>query len=110
MPKLTRTRKVKPIKGEPLRYLVESWGRNGNCHMVDLTENGGNGACSCEDFSCRCFPNLKESNGVWTPYGNPERPSPKRTQCAHIAAARFKFLNDTLRGISEQLNSQDPSR
>jgi len=110
MPKSKMTRKVQAIPHHPLRYRVESWGSKSLPYEVDLSENGGNGACSCRDFEIRCWKNFKESGGKWVDYGHPEHPNPERTQCAHIKAARMKFTNDTLRAIAEEMNKNNPQK
>lgn len=104
MPKHTRTRRVRAIPYHPLCYQVESWEKRELFHQVDLSENGGNGACSCWDYSRICQKNFNDSCGKWVEYGSIDNKNPLRTQCAHIKAARFKFTNDTLKAISEQLN------
>lgn len=99
-----RTVRVQEIPGEALCYWVESWERPEYQHKVDLTENGGNGACDCKDFCTRCEPNFLKAEGKWTEYGYPGNPDPDRTMCKHIFVARKKFLNTTLRQIAEKLN------
>ena len=50
---------VRPVPGEPLRYLVQSRSRREIEHLVDLEECGFNGACSCENFQMRCISELR---------------------------------------------------
>ncbi len=98
---------VKVALGDtPMTYKVESWERPGSHHTVDLSELGGNGACTCTDFNVRCLSNLKKADGKWTHYGVPGKPNPKRSMCKHIFCARIKFTDDTLRGIAAQINPQ----
>lgn len=51
---------VTPIHGERMRYMVRSENNHNFSYIVDLTENGGNGACGCPDFVLRKTKNLKE--------------------------------------------------
>jgi hypothetical protein len=69
--------KVEPIAGEPLRYHVESVSYPEHPHLVDLAENEGFGACSCQDFTLRREDFL--ANGA--------PPQTNRTACSHLRAA-----------------------
>lgn len=74
---------VEEIPGEPFRYWVQSDSRPEIFHMVDLTQNKGIGACTCENFQMVAWPNLKR-HGQYIPY------APGRvgcTECRHIRAA-----------------------
>jgi len=86
MPKCFRTVKVSFLSGEPFRATVESWSRPGEVHMVDLAEHQPLGHCSCEDWSCRRFPEWKRTL-------KPER-------CRHLTAAREAYLNRHIRELS----------
>jgi len=65
---------------EKLRYHVLSESVPDREYLVDLAENNGNGACSCEDFSCRKM-TIFEKTGKIVQYGEPEA-----TRCKHINA------------------------
>jgi hypothetical protein len=104
MGKLRKTVKVAEVPGEPLRYQVESWADPRLYHVVDLSENGGNGECDCKDFRTRCTANLKANGGKWVHYGAPGLPNPDRTQCRHCYCARLKFTDTTLRAIAATLH------
>lgn len=74
---------VEEDPGVPFRYRVESKTEPGVWHLVDLTDRGGHGACSCKHFQTVANPNFKR-HGQWIPY------APKRegvSECKHIAAA-----------------------
>jgi len=78
---------VEEIPGEPFRYYVQSESRPEIFHMVDLTENDGNGCCTCENFQMVAYPNWKR-HGKWIPY------APGRqgcSECRHIRAALDHF-------------------
>lgn len=49
---------------------------------VDLSENGGNGSCTCEDFRGRCGPHFHENGGNMVNYD--PRLNETRTRCKHI--------------------------
>lgn len=87
--------KVTPIQGEALRYIVSSRSERGNHHMVDLSENKGNGECSCIDFITRRNVALKE--------GKPRFSA--ATMCYHIKAARKHFTDHTLTDMSAMIHS-----
>lgn len=66
----------------PFRYRVES-STPGQWYLVDLTDRGGFGACSCIHFQTVANPNWKR-HGHWIPY-DPGRAGV--TECKHLAAA-----------------------
>ena len=70
---------------EKLRYHVLSESAPDHQYLVDLGENKGNGACSCEDFSCRKMPTF-EKTGKIVQYGEPEA-----TRCKHINACLIEI-------------------
>lgn len=67
--------------GERLRYRVHSEARPQNVYLVDLLANGGQGECTCKDWSCRCWPIVREGG---------------KARCKHITAARAHFLDHLL--------------
>lgn len=86
MPRSTKTVLVAPIKGEVLRYQVESWEDPEHPHTVDLSLNKGNGACDCRDFITRRGPAIKEGKRLFT----------RATSCRHVLMARKYFTIATL--------------
>ena len=44
---------VEPFHDEPTRFTVSSRTRPGMVHLVDLDDEDGKPACSCEQFLCR---------------------------------------------------------
>lgn len=66
--------------GEELRFRVYSADGDGSWYLVDLSENGGRGECSCTDFTARCQPRIKRGER------HQDYPSPNRTNCKHITA------------------------
>jgi len=97
-----KTINVRPIPNHPLWYEVESHSQKEN-HEVHLDANGGNGECSCEDFTFTCSENLKKNPLEWVEYGEPGNANPKRTMCKHIKAARRYLVDNTLRQAAYQL-------
>lgn len=71
---------VEILPGEGKVLLVSSESCDGTKYRVDLGENGGIGACQCEDFYSRCQPRINA--------GEPFRayPHAQRTTCKHMAA------------------------
>ncbi len=92
-PKNPTKRDVAEIPGEPLRYRVQSL-RSRDPHLVDLTENKGNGECDCADFITRRNIAIRDGADLFT----------DRTMCIHIKEARIHFLNTTLRAMAHHLN------
>jgi hypothetical protein len=78
---------VEEDHGIPFRYKVESDSRPLEWNLVDLTDRGGLGSCSCEDFKIRANPNFTR-HGKHIPYA-PKRQG--RTDCRHLAAAKEYF-------------------
>jgi hypothetical protein len=76
-----------------LRYLVESRSRVGVQHVVELDLYGGNGGCTCEDFTFRLEPMLKK--GMDDSDGDLLR-------CDHITAARRKLLDDIIETVAHK--------
>jgi hypothetical protein len=75
--------------GAAFRYRVESRSADFGCYLVDMTDRGGLGSCSCHDFSCRANPNWKR-HGTFIPY-----PLTGRVECRHVAACR-EYLYETV--------------
>jgi len=84
------------VKGELFRYHVES--RSGNQpHLVDLSENGFYGQCSCELFAFKYGPKLK--HGI---------PLDQSLMCYHIKKARQHFTESMLRMIWVEVHKPKP--
>lgn len=81
---------VKPIQGEPLRFMVDSRRPSVPAYLVDLEEHGFNGACHCEHFRFRLEPLLLRGSAA----------SPA-LRCWHIKIAREMFLEGQLRLMSK---------
>jgi hypothetical protein len=65
---------------DKLTYEVLSETVHQQHYLVDLSENAGNGECSCADFGTRRAPKLK-ATGKIVNYGHPDA-----TRCKHINA------------------------
>lgn len=78
-----------------LRYHVKSRSRREVEHVVDLELYGGNGACSCENFTYRCEPHLKKGA---QPGDN--------LRCRHILQARAKLVDDVIRQATESMKGK----
>lgn len=85
---------VTPIVGECLRYYVSSATNPNAPHMVDLSENHGNGACSCRDWITRRNPAIKAGAPLFT----------RATSCRHVLAARRYFTIATLTEMAARLH------
>lgn len=83
---------VAPVQpyDHPLRFLVRSASRPRIVHIVDLAEHGGNGGCSCEQFTIRIRPHLDEGAAPT-----------ERHRCKHIRAAREYLADRAIRSIIE---------
>jgi hypothetical protein len=109
MPKSTGTIKVKSIPGEPMRFYVESWTNPSEPHLVDLSEHGGRGECSCTDWEILCQCNFKR-HGKWIEYwGVNGKPNPDRTMCKHVHVTRVHVLNAHLKEQSAILHPVQPN-
>lgn len=98
----TGTIRVRAVPGEMGRFLVESWEKPDQPHQVDLLAHGGQGACSCTDWTTRCRPNQKARPFAFTPYGTARSPDPARHACRHVTVARTYFMKEVLMGLAEQ--------
>lgn len=94
MPKDKKTVLVKPLQGQALTYEVESWTNPTKPHIVTLTENDGNGYCTCRDFITRRQPAIDNGAKLFT----------RDTSCRHVIAARNHFLTHTLRDIAQRMH------
>jgi TnpA family transposase len=88
--------RVTEVPHEVLRYYVTSETDLHTSHMVDLRGFGGNGSCSCTDFTTRRIPRLKEIGRI----EEYQRGFPS-TRCKHIDAAVRHFANTTLIAIAQ---------
>lgn len=90
-------RGVAPISGEIFRYNVRS--RSGNVmHLVDISENGFYGQCSCEAFRFKYGPKL--THGI---------PLDNSLMCYHIKMARKHFTESMMRRMWYELNKPKPN-
>ena len=87
-------RYVKPVTGEPMRFMVPSRTHRNAPYLVDLEENDFNGACGCVQFAMRLNPLIREPD--W-------EPGPA-TQCWHILITREYFLRDMLVRVAAKMN------
>jgi hypothetical protein len=76
-----------------LRYVVDSRSRTGVQHVVELDLYQGNGGCSCEDFTFRLAPMLRD--GMDDKDGDLLR-------CDHIVACRKKLVDDIIEQIAHK--------
>jgi len=102
MSKDTKTIRVRPILGELGRFSVESWERPDQPHLVDLLAHGGQGSCSCTDWSTRCRPSQRLHPFAFIPYGTAKSPDPARHACRHVTVARTYFTKEILMGLARQ--------
>lgn len=75
-----------------LRYLADSRSRTGVQHCVELDLYGGNGGCTCEDFTFRLEPILRAG-------AVPKDFEGDALRCAHIVAARRKLADDIIAAV-----------
>ena len=101
------TMKVRPLAGEMGRFHVESWEHPDRPHVVDLLAHGGQGECSCIDWSTRCRPNQKARPFAFIEYGSKRSPNPERHVCRHVTVARTYFMREVLRGLSSTHRTGD---
>ena len=90
--------RVTQIPGERFRWYVHSETEGDAEHVVDLTENNGNGQCSCRDFETRCGPAFYRNGKNIIPYERDEKGklNKDRTICKHINAVRNHLFNSLL--------------
>ena len=97
MPQSNGTIRVQPVAGEALRYFVESWSNPKLPYLVDLSENHGNGACTCKDFQTRRQVAIREGHPLFT----------RETSCRHLIAARKHFTIRTLTDCAALVKHQE---
>lgn len=86
-----RALKVFPIEGEnALRYRVQSRSDPEHPHLVDLSSFGGYGQCSCKNWQCRVWPQIRDKS---------VRPLEPKATCAHVRAALGWLLRATLHSL-----------
>ena len=73
-----------------LVWLVPSGTSEDRTYLVDLTAHDVYGECSCPDWSCRRWPNIKAKAPMGT----------RATMCRDVEAMRTKFLNDLCRDLA----------
>lgn len=88
MSKLSGKRRVSPIRGELLRYHVESWTEKDEDHLVDLLANDGAGECDCIRWSCNIWPMIRDRKKDWR---DPV------LECSHIRAAKRYLIISIIR-------------
>jgi hypothetical protein len=84
------TEKIKVEHRGSLSFHVYSESKDEEFYVVDMELNGGNGVCTCKDFSARCQPQFRENN-VIREYGNAQR-----TRCKHINAVLLWIGNEAV--------------
>ena len=93
-----KTIRVAPIPGEPLRYWVQSRSHPQKPHVVDLSEHGGRGKCSCIGWDTTRWPMIRDGCAVGAP----------GSCCTHVLAARTHWLNHSLEDASAALHPKQP--
>ena len=101
------TVRIKPKRGEPFCYQVESWSEKKSNHEVDLLAYNGSGECDCIDWSTTCHINWQTNGGKIVPYGTVKHKDPARTSCRHIEAARRYLLNSVIQEGRKSLGRTD---
>jgi hypothetical protein len=93
---------IEAVDNEPGRFRVPSTNPKIGCYMVDLSDNHGNGACSCVDYMTRRLPAIRQGKPLFT----------RATSCIHLVRARNLFCTTVLRAfaakIKEAEEEQDP--
>lgn len=89
---------VKPIVGEPMRFMVRSWSDSKQWYLVDLEEAGGHGRCSCHNFEMRCWPRWKQDRSE----GKPK----VARRCKHIIRAMIWQAERVNRQIAIETNKR----
>ncbi len=84
----------------PLRYQVDSHTRGETKHLVEIDAYDGAGKCSCEHFTFRLEPLLKQGNIT---------PS-DATRCHHIVEAREVFTDEVIKLIKQQQETNGTAR
>lgn len=98
MSRSDQTRKVTAIRGELLRFKVESWTPGEEDYLVDLLENEGAGECDCIHWRTRIWPMIRDRLRDWR--------SPD-LECSHIRAAKRLLVIETIReGIRYEKRNQ----
>jgi len=76
-------------------FQVDSSGKPGLIYTIrldehmDVTGSEFNGACDCEDFTCRCLPHFTANGRNIVDFTNGDHES--RTRCKHINLAMREF-------------------
>lgn len=97
MSKEDGTIQIQPVAGEAMRFLCSSWSHPKQPHLVDLSENQGNGCCSCIDYTTRRGPAIKAGADLFT----------RATSCRHLIAVRKYWAMTTLRDIAAHIKNQE---
>ena len=86
-----------------MRYYVQSRSDPEHPHLVDLSSFGGFGQCSCKNWSCRVWPEVRDKT-------HPALTS--KTTCRHIRAALTYLLRLTLKELIRRYapEEQDPTQ
>jgi hypothetical protein len=85
---------VRPIPNEPLRFYVQSRGRSEVEHLVDLEEYGFNGKCSCEYYTFKIEPKLRQVRL--------DERTTMRLRCWHIRRAMYYLAELTMRAAANR--------
>ena len=84
---------IRPIEGEPYRYLVASSRKGEPEYLVDLEARFPATRCSCRDYECRKWPEFKKT--LLADY------------CRHSQAALIFHALRHIRNTSSQLGNPD---
>lgn len=104
-PKLTSL-KVSPIPNSPMHYYVQSESQPDSPHEVHLENYGGNGECSCIDWTMVCQKNIKENPGKFIDYRIAGALNPNRTRCRHCMVAIKCWADHVLKAVSMELRGK----
>ena len=91
---------ITPIEGEPGRFHIPSSRPKQPPYLVDLSENNGNGACSCPDYYARRLPAIKESKPLFT----------RETSCMHLIRVRNYFCCRVLRRFAKEIKDAETQK
>lgn len=91
---------VTPIEGEPGRFHVPSSRPKQVPYLVDLSENQGNGECTCPDFLARRGPAIKEGKPLFT----------RATSCLHLIHARNYFCIRVLKAFASEIKQAESEK
>lgn len=93
------TGEVKPIVGEPLRFLVRSASDPKQWYLIDLQDDMDgqatfNGTCTCEQFQFRVAPKLKADKAAGR--------KGIRRRCKHLTSCLIYFGETMARAVAKE--------